>query len=397
MLDASEESLGDFFPEVSLERAVLGVRARLGIRTVTTTHRRLRARTHVRGVVVGIQSVVPGVRGVRRPGRSGRDAEPPLLLAPPRRPRVTRAAHADTLGRPQLRRAAPRGPVLRALQQNAFVVREEDAANARVRFIVRPEPAADAPLTFRSRHEITPGRIAVASHGAAEGTNLELVVRVRLVVVRRLGREGYAGVIRHRVTGSDHNVVRNNRALAHASGLVDHRTLTDQRARHHRVRCDPCVGHDVRPGEPRVRADDGAAAERAPLDHRARPDHAPVADDAPAADHRARVHRTSLLQVDLRPRVFIRRGVAPWKAVDVGAHGVDPPVNHVATHCVVGAEVSHAGGVLARAELVRVDVVAELAFVQGAAHEVTAQVLVVEVVGEEHEHLGRADVDVAVL
>ena len=45
----------------------------------------------------------------------------------------------------------------------------------------------------------------------------------------------------------------------------------------------------------------------------------------------------------------------------------------------------------------RVDVVAELAFVQGAAHEVTAQVLVVEVVGEEHEHLGRADVDVAVL
>ena len=92
-----------------------------------------------------------------------------------------------------------------------------------------------------------------------------------------------------------------------------------------------------------------------------------------------------------------RGGIAARQAVDVGAHGVDPSSNHVAAHGVVGSKVGDSRGVLARAELVGVDVVSELALVQGAAHEVPAEVLVVEVVGEEHEHLGRADVDVAIL
>eukprot|EP00982_Pelagococcus_subviridis_P002420 18543-Pelagococcus_subviridis.AAC.2 len=55
-----------------------------------------------------------------------------------------------------------------------------------------------------------------------------------------------------------------------------------------------------------------------------------------------------------------------------------------------------ASGVLPRAELVRVDVVSELALVERPAHKVAAYLLVIEVVREEIEHLRRAHIDVTV-
>ena len=158
---------------------------------------------------------------------------------------MTRAADADALGRPPLDRRVSRGSLLGALQQRALVVVEVDAAGSLVVVLVEPAAAAEAPLAVGPRH--LPRRVAeTRAAAAAEGADLELVVRVHVVVVLGLGRERDARIVGDDVPGSDHDVVRDNRTLTHRRGLVNHRALAHERARDGRVHADPRVSHDVR-------------------------------------------------------------------------------------------------------------------------------------------------------
>mmetsp|Transcript_38344 Transcript_38344/g.84273 ORF Transcript_38344/g.84273 Transcript_38344/m.84273 type:complete len:311 (-) Transcript_38344:517-1449(-) len=151
----------------------------------------------------------------------------------------------------------------------------------------------------------------------------------------------------------------------------------------------PKVGSDdARPRRHEALAPEHALAQQCAVAH------ARAAAEDAAVDLGAASHGDAVLHVDAAAAVPV---AAAGQHVRVGRQRERPARHHVAAHLVVGIRVMHSRRVLIFYHL-RVDGLAEhLELAKHAGQQVLAQVLPVEIVLQEHEHLERADIDVRVV
>ena len=233
---------------------------------------------------------------------------------------------------------------------------------------------------------------------AGQATHLQpVLVRVVLVLVARgLRRQRQPRVVRDDVPRAHHDAVREHGALPDDGAGVHDDVLAQKRGGHARAVVDRHVALHVRAPHVAVRAHYRAPSERGRLYRRTFPDRAPLAEHGARTDSRARRDARVLLAVRVREGVRVRAALAAGQRVRVGGHRVRPAPDDISRNSVVRAQRVHADGVLALLQEVRVDVVPELALVERPDHKIAPDVLVVEVVREQVQHLGRADVHVAV-
>ena len=405
MFHAPQKRLGDFAAEHRL--AALVVR-RLRPRVVAPVPAAPTRRLFF--VVRGVRGVLGGVRGGRARRVRKRRRKTPLvfLFAPVETPQTSGAVDAHVFRGPHrlARLVHARQAPLRLLQRGALAVRQDErrvtgAVRRRVeRVVVRVQTgraAAAEGVRAAAGHRAAPAR-AHPAPVAGQASHLQpVLVRVVLVdVVRGLRRQRQTRVVRHDVPRAHHHAVRQHGAFPDDGARVHDDVLAEKCGVHDGAFVNHDVFLHVGPVHDAVLFDHHAAPERG------RANHGVGADDAPLADHGARPNRRRRVDVDVflavrvPESVRVRASLAAGQRVRVGGHRERPPPHDVSRHGVVRPQRIHADGVFARFQKVRVDVVSELAFVERADDEIAPDVLVVKVVREQVQHLGRADVHVAV-